>query len=61
MLNNTWVMLGGVLERGTRLSASDLVALPFEGFSRSRSVHRKGRRFIKGVTTKNNQKEKTLC
>ncbi len=61
MLNYVWVIPGNTLETGARFSAFGPFALPFEGFSRLGSVHLKGRRFIKGVTTKNNEKEKTLC
>ena len=61
MLNYIWVIPGNALETSARFSACDPFALPFEAFSRSGSVHLKGRRFINGVTTKNNEKEKTSC
>jgi hypothetical protein len=61
MLNYNWVIPGGTIETGARFSACDSFALPFEGFSRSGSVHLKRRRFINGVATKNNEKEKRLC
>jgi hypothetical protein len=61
MLNYNWVIPGGTIETGARFSGRDSFALPFEEFSRSESVHLKGRRFIKGVARKNNEKEKRLC
>jgi len=60
MLNYVWVRSGKTLETGARFSACDPFPLLFEGFSRSGSVHLKGRRFLSGVTTKNNE-EKSLC
>jgi hypothetical protein len=42
MLNYNWGIPSGTLETGARFSACDPFALPFEGFSRSGSVHLKG-------------------
>jgi hypothetical protein len=61
VLNYIWVIPGNSLETGARFSACDPFAPPFKRFSRSGRVHLEGRRFINGVTTKNNEKEKTLC
>ena len=61
MLNYNWVIPGGTIETGARFSACDSFALSVEEFSRSGSLHLKGRRFINGVATKNSKKEKRLC
>lgn len=61
MLNYVWVRSGDTLETGAWFSACDPFPLPFERFSRSGTVYLTGRRFISGVTTKNNDKEKSLC
>jgi hypothetical protein len=61
MLNSVWVRSGNTLGTGARFSACDPFPLPFEGFSRPGTVYLKGRRFISGGTTKDNDKEKSLC
>lgn len=63
MLNNNWVILGGVLERGTRFSACEPVALQFEQFVPANTL---SERVFKDATIndpprKKKNKEKSLC